>query len=221
MNDQELTMSQILHLFSFEESVKIAYIPVLLTKAAFRYAEMVMTICAKKKLPYVKEVRTMREGIKDWHRETLGRYVNPKTLLVLEDETEAFFDIASGDVQTLWFVINQELKKKYPELDEEYELLSSLCLSIALLRYVRKFEVAADAMMSQRVGQPLCCAPNPYSFVVWKALEKIADNHKVDGSDMINLSLKIIRNRADGLLTDRIRSYEQDKGKYHGNQSEV
>lgn len=209
-----------MHLLSFEESVKMAYIPVLLTKAAFRYAEMVATMCAQNRLPYVKEVREIRKAIGEYHSQSFGN-ISSKALLALENETEEFFDMASTDVQTLWFVVNQELKTRYPELDKEYDLLTYLCIGIAMLRYVRKFEIASDTMLSRRMGEHMCCAPNKYSLVVWKMLEKIADNHKVDGSDMINLSLRIIRKKADELLENRIESFKQIKENNHENQGQV
>lgn len=58
---REFTLSEMLSKFTPEEALKIAYLPIVLTQAAFRFATAVANECAQRQLDYKKPVRERSE----------------------------------------------------------------------------------------------------------------------------------------------------------------
>lgn len=154
---REFTLSEMLSKFTPEEALKIAYLPIVLTQAAFRFATAVADECAQRQLDYKKPVREIRTHTKEYIRNIIG---GDKADLInsLENQVCAFLGKAGNDVQTLYFCINSELKKEYPHLTE-YNLLTNIYICQALCTYVRAKEMHYDSL-SECVCPLLTRAPS-------------------------------------------------------------
>lgn len=69
---REFTLSEMLSKFTPEEALKIAYLPIVLTQAAFRFATAVADECAQRQLDYKKPVREIRTHTKEYIRNIIG-----------------------------------------------------------------------------------------------------------------------------------------------------
>lgn len=56
-----LTLGDLMQSFTLEESFKMAYLPVILTKSAFEYARFAHRICVEKRLSFNKPCREIRQ----------------------------------------------------------------------------------------------------------------------------------------------------------------
>lgn len=195
---REITLQDMINKFPVEEAVRIAYIPIILTKAAFQFAEFIAKQCAEYRLPYKKETRLIKQSIYDYERETLGQ-VKIDVLETLENQVGHFFDEAGDNVQTLWYVINAELKKRYPKL-ENYDLLTNVYVCVSILEYVRCFEAAADHTIQERTSMPYVSIANRQSVDVRNACLSIADKYKIQQTEMIHLAIRVIANKVDSMV---------------------
>lgn len=193
--------------FTLEESLRMAYVPVLLTKSAFRFAEDVCRQCVIHKLPHKSQTRIIRSASQEYIHSTLGNVVSRSTLDILEEKTDLVFRNAGDDVQTLWFVVNQELKKSHPNLDEEYPFLTDLFCAVSLLHYVRHYEYHCDMMVRQRTGIHNATFSVQPTIDVYNALLSIAGNYSINHTSMINLSVRIISMKVDEIVQSLIVLY--------------
>ena len=207
---------QMRHTFTLRESLTMAYIPVLLTKAAFRFAEDVCRQCASNRLPYKPETRIIRQAIKSYIYSTLGSVISHSTLQLLDEKTDLFFRYAEGDVTTLWMVVNQELKSSHPSLDEEYPFLTDLFCAISLIHYVHSFESKADATVMQRTGLSRTTFSVQEPWDVYHALMSIAGRYTINHTRMIELSVRIISIRVEDIVQQLYEMYS-----HQGFKSEV
>lgn len=198
----EIRIEDMLEQFSVEEAVRIAYIPIILTKAAFQFADFIRRQCVEQRLAYVKESRAIRQALHDYERETLGQ-VNAGVMDTLEKQVGHFFEEAGTNVQTLWYVVNSELKKRYPELSS-YDLLTNIYVCVSILDYVRRFESSADHIIRQRTGMPYASVQNCQSADIRNACLSIADRYKVERTDMINLAIRVIALKIDAMVVEVI-----------------
>ncbi len=74
---KESLYEQIHQTFTLEESLRMAYIPVLLNKTAFHFAEEVCRQCAAMKMPYKHETRAIRQATSSYISSTLGQFLHP------------------------------------------------------------------------------------------------------------------------------------------------
>lgn len=184
--------------FTPEEALKIAYLPIVLTQAAFRFATAVANECAQRQLDYKKPVREIRAHTKEYIRNIIG---GDKADLInsLESQVCAFLGKAGNDVQTLYFCINTELKKEYPYL-KEYNLLTNIYICQALCTYVREKEMHYDQLIRMRLSAPYHSTVNKDALAVCKALQEIAGNYKISiHTRIINTAVKVIGIKIDNM----------------------
>ena len=195
---REFTLSEMLSKFTPEEALKIAYLPIVLTQAAFRFATAVADECAQRQLDYKKPVREIRAHTKEYIRNIIG---GDKTDLInsLENQVCAFLGKAGNDVQTLYFCINSELKKEYPHLTE-HNLLTNIYICQALCTYVREKEMHYDQLIRMRLSAPYHSTVNKDALAVCKALQEIAGNYKISiHTRIINTAVKVIGIKIDNM----------------------
>lgn len=195
---REFTLSEMLSKFTPEEALKIAYLPIVLTQAAFRFATAVANECAQRQLDYKKPVREIRAHTKEYIRNIIG---GDKVDLInsLENQVCAFLGKAGNDVQTLYFCIYSELKKEYPHL-KEYNLLTNIYICQALCTYVREKEMYYDQLIRMRLSAPYHSTANKDALAVCKALQEIAGNYKISiHTRIINTAVKVIGIKIDNM----------------------
>lgn len=195
---REFTLSEMLSKFTPEEALKIAYLPIVLTQAAFRFATAVANECAQRQLDYKKPVREIRAHTKEYIRNIIG---GDKVDLInsLENQVCAFLGKAGNDVQTLYFCINTELKKEYPHITE-HNLLTNIYICQALCTYVREKEMHYDQLIRMRLSAPYHSTVNKDALAVCKALQEIAGNYKISiHTRIINTAVKVIGIKIDNM----------------------
>lgn len=195
---KELDINDLFQAFTVEEALKIAYIPIVLTKSAFEYADFARQICVAKRLPNAKESRIIKEAFAEYERGIMNE-LREEVKEGLENKMEYFFDEADREIQTLWYSISGELKKEYPELDN-YDLLTNIYTAVAILDYVRKFECSAAIEIMRRTGTGYACMENKYSIRVRNALLKIAGKYTMKNTDMLKLAIRVLAIKVDGMI---------------------
>ena len=187
---KDITVEDMMNMFTLEESLKIAYIPSILAEVAFRYIEQIHSISRDKRLDNKKECRIIRECVKEYQY-TLYNGINREVLDNLFNQIGRFFDMVSWDITTLYFSINSELKKRHPEL-KEYEFLTYLNMVIAIIDYMRSFERKMDKIIQERTKRPYASITNPNITKIRVICESLAKQNHIDFTPSINLAMTII-----------------------------
>lgn len=200
--------TQIMDKFTTEEALRIAYIPIILSKAAFEYAKFVTRICAELKLPFKHQVRVIKWCISEYERTQIGN-VRPEILARLEKQVEFFFEQADDDVDNLWTIIRQELTDKYPDLPH-IGLFVNIYVCVSLLGYVWKFEASANHMIQKRTNTPYSNVVNPYCIEIRNACLSIADNYKLTKSKIIEIGVQAIAQKVDQIAIQLPSANETD-----------
>lgn len=192
---REIEFGEILKKFSVEEALRIAYIPIVLSKAAFEYAKFAVRLCVEKKLPYRKQTRIIREAIDEYEQGLMGT-IRTEVRTRLESQVEFFFDQADDDVEKLWYVIRLELIKRYPDMPQ-IDLLTNIYVCVSMLDYVRKFEETTNYTIQSRTHMPYANYINKQCIDIRNAYLSIADNYKIARTDIIQLAIRIIALKVD------------------------
>lgn len=194
----EMSIDDLMHSFSLEEALRIAYIPIILSQAAFQYADFARRICAEKRLPYRRESRIIRAAMEEYERRNLHQ-LSDRARELLEVRTEEFIDEADRQLQVLWYTVNGQLKKEHPQLDN-YDLLTNLYMAVALLDYVRRFELATGHEIQRRTGNPYASAVNPLSTAVRDACLSIAGQYTLQRTDLLERAVRAIALRVEKII---------------------
>lgn len=193
-----IEIEDLMRSFRLEEALRIAYVPIILSQSAFQYADFARRICVEKRLPYQKESRIIRTAMEEYERRTLYR-LSDRARDLLEVRTDEFIDEAEKQLQVLWFSVSNQLKKEHPEL-ENYDLLTNLYMAVALLDYVRRFELAAGHEIQRRTGNPYASAVNPLSTDIRNACLSIAGNYTMQHTDLLERAVRAIALRVEKII---------------------
>lgn len=184
--------------FTLNEAFRMAYLPVILTKSAFDYADFVCRICSEKRLSFNKPCREIRQAVEDWNR----RYaytVRMESQDKLQAKVESFFDEADNSLQAMWYTIKNQLAKQYPEVTN-YDLLANIYMAVILLDYVRKFEAVAGMEIHRRTGAPYVAMVSPECVRIRRALMGIAGAYKMDNTDTLRIAIRALALKADKMV---------------------
>lgn len=179
-----------------KESIRIAYIPIVISNAALHYTGKIADFCAKNRMPFIKEVRTIRNESKAFVEQATGS-VSHDTYNQLKKQTDEFFYSTKANLYTLYFTVRNEFLKRFPNLDNEYDLYTDVYIAHSLFRYVRDFQDKAEKHMSEVCGVTIKTDPDPHIMKIWKCLDIITDGYTLGKSEMIELALKVISNKID------------------------
>ena len=182
--------------FSVSDALKMCYVPLVISQAAYRFATLICDQCAREQLDYRKQTRILRECAKSYAVDVIG---SDKRKLVdaLDNELTGWMDNEQHDITTLYFCVNQELKKQYPELSE-YDMLTYIYMSLALLGYVKFMDIQYDKEISQLLHRPYHTGENHHNIKARKALSEIAGYCKIDlDTEMISRAIKVIGIKMD------------------------
>lgn len=179
-----------------KESIRIAYIPIVISNAALHYTGKIADFCAKNRMPFIKEVRTIRNESKAFVEQATGS-VSHDTYYQLKKQTDEFFYSTKANLYTLYFTVRNEFLNRFPNLDNEYDLYTDVYIAHSLFRYVRDFQDKAEKHMSEVCGVTIKTDPDPHIMKIWKCLDIITDGYTLGKSEIIELALKVISNKID------------------------
>lgn len=186
-----------------KERLQTVYIPLVLTQVVFRYLEVIGSFCAQNRLPFKKELREIRMLVKDYYFNNFSD-LSSSNIKSLENQVNGFFDEAGRDVQTLYFVINSELKKVHPEL-EEYELLTYIYMTISLLDFTHGYIRRADRTIYEKTDYILVSEGlQAETKKIHSILLKMAQGYSIKSTQMIELAIKIIGQKVDNAIMEII-----------------
>ena len=181
-----------------EDALRLTYIPVIITRITLKYIDAVISHCVAHRLPYNKIVRELREYIKQYNNDIIGD-IHKTSSEELDKLTDEFFSVNGRDMTTLWWVINSELKKLYPSLDDEYEFLTMVYMPITMIYYLLLVGRDIDSMLSSRLVGASGSINSDAIFGMLNCLERMVSDYKLVTTGMIKLAVSVISRKVDAI----------------------
>lgn len=201
-----LSSSELLDKLPIETATKIVYIPVIISRAAFEYADFVCRLCAEKRLDFKKQTRIIKEQVVEYEWKTVG-LIGKDIQKFLDESVDSFFEEAHDHIGKLQMAVQQEMKKQWPELTD-YNLLLNLYMCIILIDFVRKFERASSKVIKNATQNPYVAIENEQLIHIRTACMGIAGKYKLPNTDMIRLGLKILAINIDKMVKIEIDQHQ-------------
>lgn len=201
-----LSSSELLDKLPIETATKIVYIPVIISRAAFEYADFVCRLCAEKRLDFKKQTRIIKEQVVEYEWKTVG-LIGKDIQKFLDESVDSFFEEAHDHIGKLQMAVQQEMKKQWPELTD-YNLLLNLYMCIILIDFVRKFERASSKVIQNATQNPYVAIENKQLIHIRTACMDIAGKYKLPNTDMIRLGLKILAINIDKMVKIEIDQHQ-------------
>lgn len=194
----EITEDDLIRHYTLEESFRMVYLPIILTKSAMEYANFARSICVEKRLSFNRQCREIRWALDEYERRNTYHYriIHGEEL---QEKVEEFTDLADHSLQTLWYTIKNQLAKQFPTVGN-YDLLANIYMAVILLDYVCKLECAISRDIRRRTGKPFTARIPKECIILRRALMAIAGAYKMDNSDTLRTAIIALALKADKMV---------------------
>lgn len=139
--------------FTFEEQMKISYIPLILNLMAWRYADEVLQYCADHKISLlIKLSRATKMVRKEWFSR-LSLDLDRKHIEGVEKETDRFMQEIGNDLTILYFTVNNVFMKccpNYPYDDMRTKAIISMLFIKLFYSYNKEMDKVIESKLAAR-----------------------------------------------------------------------
>lgn len=154
--EKNIHIGDILSLFTVEESVKIAYMPIVLMEIAMQYIDAMINLCVSKRLESTKKEVRMFKKLKEEYKVYPFENMEEDVLDMAKKSMNDFFRANSRDTTTLYYTVSNALLKggmrDYIGMDEtKHDILVYAVCAISIMDYIRKIDESCTAIITQRV----------------------------------------------------------------------
>lgn len=179
-----------LDLFSWKENMMIAFVPLIISHIAWVYADKVLKCCAELR---ISETIKLSRAVKKVHQEyieSLKKDLDPRHIERINKQTERFCEEYQNDFVILWYCINSEHKRRYPD-DRLTAIRTDAYFSILMCRYFVEHNKRMDKLIESKMGFAQSIK-NPYMDKLETCMDAYCGEHTIQNTDNINACLRIL-----------------------------
>jgi hypothetical protein len=143
---------------SFDEQMEIGYTPLIISHIAWIYAEKAAKEGANNRVSELKPLSRALKVVRERYVDDLRKDLDLRHLQGVWDETERLHEYCSWDFTTLYYSVNNEIKRLHPEL--KYDVMRSYAyISIVCVRVLREHMKKMDKRIAERLNRRLSPTP--------------------------------------------------------------
>ena len=185
---------KMLDTFTWDENMMIAFVPLIISKIAWVYAEQVAKYCADKRIQAVKKLTRTLKDVRQRYIDDLRQDLDAEHINSVETQALQFYDECAYDFKVLWLQVNQAIKREYPEIDHEEMRTDAVC-GLTMVDFLVRHNRDMDKIIAKKMG-----ASNSIIHPKMKALRSLLDaflptGFKLQDTRQIDLCVRILAKR--------------------------
>lgn len=187
--------------FSFEENMNIAYVPLVLTTLAFEYTHRVLEQCAVRKIQATKGLCRATRKVEDDYWNFVRKDLNQSKINAVKRETYRYLDEISNDFAILWYSVNNEFKRLYPDVLYD-EMRTDAIIARMMIEALRDHQSRMNKVIREKMHDSSRVVENPYVTKLYDILDAFCGNCVVKNNDHMKTWLKAFRNNMNKIEFD-------------------
>ena len=185
---------QMLETFTWEENMMIAFVPLVISKIAWWYAEKAMKFCADNRIQEVKKLARAIKEIRQKYIDDLRKDLDLAHINNVETQAVQFIEEYKRDFQIMQIQVNQAIKREYPDI-EYIEMRTDAVCGITMIQFLKKHNRDMDKIIAQKMG-----ASKSITNPCMVSLETLLDAYlptgfKIQDTRQIDLCVRVLANR--------------------------
>ena len=141
----------LLRTFTWDDCMQIAFVPLVISKIAWTYAERTMKQCAELRIPAFKklcrEIRNLRKKYIDF----ISLDLNRAHLDKVESKAEQLMTMCNYDFTIMWFQMNQYIKTNAYGIPYD-KMRTDALMAIAIVRFLKEHDERMNAIVSKKLA---------------------------------------------------------------------
>lgn len=179
-----------LETFTWKENMMIAFVPLVISHLAWIYADKVMKYCADHRIPETIKLSRAVKHVRAEYIDFIKVDLNPAHIRRIEEQTEQFMQLYVNDLTILWWCVNGQYKKQFPDEDLK-EMKTDAFIGILMCRFLVEHNKRMDKVIEAKMGFAQSIK-NPYMDKLETCLDAYCGNQVIDCDSNINACLKIL-----------------------------
>ena len=138
--------------FTWEENMMIAFVPLIISKVAWVYAEKVLAYCAEHRLSEYKKNGRVVKMLRQEYIDTLCKDLDRRHVRHIETQTEQFMDEINHHLTILWLQANTYIKNAAGYDMTHDTMRTDAMVAILMVRYLKAHDNKMNAIIEAKMG---------------------------------------------------------------------
>lgn len=183
-----------LETFTWEENMMIAFVPLIISRVAFWYAERVMKYCADHRIQEVKKLGRAIKELRTRYIDGLRKDLDFQHINNVETQALRFTDEYAWDFQVLWFQVNGAIKREHPDLAYSDMRTDAWC-GVLMVDFLKRHNAEMSKIIAAKMGSSATIT-NPCLLSLATLLDAyLPKDFKIADSKQIDLCFRVLANR--------------------------
>lgn len=178
--------------FTFAENMAIAFTPIILAELAWSFALKAINGAAKERIDSTKKLCRSLRFVRETFLNEYKKDLDAPHLKRIFDSSENFIEQCSMDLMLLWFSVNNDIKKNYPDIDY-VDIRTNAYISLVVLDVLDEHNKRMDELIKSKVGRSTPYR-NPLNEALRQGMEAFIYPISMERSQNVLNSMKIIHN---------------------------
>lgn len=182
-----------LETFTWEENMMIAFVPLIISKIAWVYADKALKYCADNRISEFKKLGCSIKELRQKYLDLLRIDLDFKHIHHIDSQTLQFMDECNYDLTILWYQVNQYIKIHAPGMQHE-KMRTDAAVAVLMVRYLKAHNRRMDAVISAKMGRSQSI-DNPKMIALEKLMmQYFPEDFKLETNANLDLCGKIFAN---------------------------
>ena len=141
-----------LNTFTWDENMMIAFVPLIISKVAWVYAEKAVKYCTDNRISEFKKLGRSVKELRQQYIDVLRLDLDYSHINRIETQTLQFMDECNYDLAILWYQVNQYIKTNAPDMPYD-TMRTDAAVAVMMVRYLKAHNRRMDAIIAAKMGQ--------------------------------------------------------------------
>ena len=138
--------------FTWEENMMIAFVPLIISKVAWVYAEKALKYCADNRISEFKKLGRSIKELRQKYLDFLRLDLDFTHIHRIESQTLQFRVECNYPLTILWYQVNQYIKSHAPEMPHD-KMRTDAAVAVLMVRYLKAHNKRMDAIIAAKMGR--------------------------------------------------------------------
>ncbi len=203
MRERELTPQELLNILDRKDTLRMVYVPHLLTQCVIWYVDMMIEYAKANRLQKYKRFTRLFTLIRDDYYKALCHEMRPSVYNMFTTQKERFFGECGFNIHKAVYTFNNAILKQFGNVPDA-EMCCYANIVIAIVDYVDSF----DRMMNAELAKRLNTTCRNYGDIrlgdMRTLCKQIAGDYVLKDDAQTKLMIEIMANKATVIINDML-----------------
>lgn len=185
---------EMLDAFTWNENMQIAFVPLIISKIAWWYAEKAMQYCVDNRISVTKKLSRAIKEMRIRYVDELKKDLDLRHINHVERQALQFIEECKKDFLIFELQVSQAIKTEYPTMPDEMLRKDALC-GIMMVEFLKRHNGMMDKIIAAKMGQSTSIT-SPHMVALETLLDAyMPEGFKIKNTRQIDLCLNVLENR--------------------------